>query len=443
MLSLFFGMDNPQHYASVEEAGTNHALPDETKALQVPNPLLKEERLYQDGKLLCKKGKYIEAVDLLEEAICLDHGPSHALLANMLIEGRPGFPKNRERAHELAFTGADLGCVHCCGVLAQCLVFGYGTSKKVEKGLALAKKSAEAGSFFGLYVLGFLEEDYSKSWGILMSAYTLGSVDASFRLGQIYENGYTFSDGSRFPKSYENAFPHYSRAAEQGHITAMMIVACWCEVGRGTNVDVQRALSLLREIASGSDKYYCDVHDKIVELSYNLDEIKAFTMMKNPVKDVAYCFDKHRNPIVRLNAIALYEILADKGHCNSQVWLAEDARKKKEFSRVAEYLMRAVEQGHTDSMCKLGDLVLHGTGVAKDPREAARLYQVAAEKGHQQAQLNLSYVLGEGIGVVQDKQEAKRWLVVCAEQGNSQAKFILKGIEESNQKAANKLQKKK
>jgi TPR repeat protein len=335
-----------------------------------------------------------------------------------------------------------LGCEHSKGVLAQCHVFGLGISKDRHKGLALATKSAEAGSCFGQFVVGFLAEDFWKRWDFLTKASASGSAEALYWLGRTNEEGHTFPDGSHRSKDMKMAFSYYSRAADKGHIDAMMIVADWCKLGKGTNIDIQRTLFLLQEIASGLDKYYYDVHGKILNLSSNFEEIRAIIMMMDPCKDVVYCFDKCNNQIVRLNDVALYQILADKGHGPSQVWLAEDARKKKNFSRVAEYLRLAADQGHADSMCKLADLLLHGTGVAKDQCEAARLYQVAAEKGHQQAQLNLSNVLGEGIGVAPDQQERKRWLVACAKQGNLQAKFILACIEESLLKTA-KLNKKK
>jgi TPR repeat protein len=262
-------------------------------------------------------------------------------------------------------------------------------------------------------------------------ASTNESVDTLYGLGLMCEVGnLTFSDGSHCYRDLSAAFSYFSRAAKKGHIIAMLIVANWCEQGKGcAKVDIPRALSLLREIASRLNGYYPDVHDKIVELSDDIEEIKAIFILMNPVNDVAYCLEKHVNPVVRQNKVILYEILADKGHRNSQVWIANDALKRKDSPRAAEYLRLAAEQGHTDSICKLADLILHGSGVAKDPCEAVRLYREAAEKGHQQAQLNLCYVLGEGIGVQRDEEERRKWLVACAEKGNRQAIFVLKCIE--------------
>jgi TPR repeat protein len=403
------------------------------------------ERYFQEGMNLKKYGFYDKAVVRFQSAIDLGHNHSRAQLASMLNEGRPGLPKDKKRAHELASTGANLGCVHCKGWLAYGLVFVHDHEVR-QIGMILAEKSAEAGSCFGQFVVGvyFLRNKNSLAKDYLMRASTNGSVEALYKLGLMYEEGnLTFSDGSHCYRDLSTAFSYFSEAAEKGHITAMLIVANWCENGKGcAKVDIPRALSLLRKIAGGLNRYYPDVHGKIVELSPDIEEIKAIFIFMNPVNDVVYCLEKRNNPVVRQNTVVLYQILAGKGHRNSQVWIAEDALKRKDYSRAAEYLRLAAEQKHTDSICKLADLILHGSGVAKDPCEAVRLYRVAAEKGHQQAQLNLSYVLGEGIGVQRDEEERIKWLVACAEQGNDQAKFVLECIEEQKQKTAKKLQKK-
>ncbi len=362
------------------------SLPKEQTASNEDKQPSQAEIYHEQGMLLVDCGFYNKAAVKFLSAIELGHNLSRAQLASMLYEGRPGLDKDRKRAHELASTGANLGCVHCKGWLAHDLVLGL-DHEVCQIGLVLAMESAEARSCFGQFSLGlyFLREKDSKAMIYLRQASISGCVDASYRLGRLHEEGnLTFSDDWHLYRDLETAFAYYSRAAEKGHITSMIIVARWYEQGKGgANVDISRALSLLREIANGCDKYDVDVHGKIVKLSFDYKEIEAMIMLMEPAAHVAYCFEKQDNPIVRQNAVLLYQILADKGHNNSQVWLAEDALKKKEFARAAEYLRQAAEQGHADSICKLADLILHGSGVAKDPCEAARLYRVAAEKGHQ------------------------------------------------------------
>jgi hypothetical protein len=64
----------------------------------------------------------------------------------MLIDGRQDVPKDKKRALELAAAGAGMGCTHSKGALGRCIVIGAGVAKDVAKGLALARKSAAAGS---------------------------------------------------------------------------------------------------------------------------------------------------------------------------------------------------------------------------------------------------------------------------------------------------------
>jgi TPR repeat protein len=62
-------------------------------------------------------------------------------------------------------------------------------------------------------------------------------------------------------------------------------------------------------------------------------------------------------------------------------------------------------------------------GLAKDDREAARLYKLAADRGFPQAQNNLGvfYENGRG-GLAKDEREAARLFRLSAEQGNELAK---------------------
>jgi TPR repeat protein len=59
--------------------------------------------------------------------------------------------------------------------------------------------------------------------------------------------------------------------------------------------------------------------------------------------------------------------------------------------------------------------------VAKDQREAARLYRLAAEKGNVWAQVHLGEMYESGLGVEEDEREAARLYKLAAEQGDPQA----------------------
>lgn len=51
----------------------------------------------------------------------------------------------------------------------------------------------------------------------------------------------------------------------------------------------------------------------------------------------------------------------------------------------------------------------NGTGVAKNEREAVRLYRIAADQGNATAQKHLGTCYQRGVGVLKDDREAVHW----------------------------------
>lgn len=64
-----------------------------------------------------------------------------------------------------------------------------------------------------------------------------------------------------------------------------------------------------------------------------------------------------------------------------------------------------------------------GTGVSKNPKEAAKWYLKAAEAGEPNAQRNLAGMYGSGRGVKKDNKLAKKWFLLAAEAGDAQAQY--------------------
>ena len=112
----------------------------------------------------------------------------YAMRATVLLEGREGVSKNLEKAFALASFGAEFGCPHCKGVLARCFFAGYGCQLDLAKAERLAQKSADAGSRYGLYVLGYLA--YEKGRKVAAKIYwqkaaELGMAVAQFNLASL------------------------------------------------------------------------------------------------------------------------------------------------------------------------------------------------------------------------------------------------------------------
>jgi TPR repeat protein len=71
--------------------------------------------------------------------------------------------------------------------------------------------------------------------------------------------------------------------------------------------------------------------------------------------------------------------------------------------------------GDPNAQYSLARLYLEGTGVAPDPRQAARWLNLAAEKGHHQAQALLGHLLVSGEGIPRQRPLGLMWLTLARE----------------------------
>ena len=112
------------------------------------------EGMFEEGQRLYGEQRYSEAAERWGRAALLQHGPSHARMSSLLIEGRPGVDVDHQRSFAFASAGVALGCAHSKGALGDCYLHGIGIAKDEARGLALGRESAAAGSCFGQFVVG-------------------------------------------------------------------------------------------------------------------------------------------------------------------------------------------------------------------------------------------------------------------------------------------------
>ena len=193
---------------------------------------------FQEGQRLYREQRFGMASQLWGQAAVLNHGPSHAFLSEMLIDGlldtrqwseiiderirylNKGSPVSRQ-AFALASAGAALGCAHSKGALARCLISGFGTiSSRGSLGLGFSSKelamySAQSGSCIGQYVVGLAckmigRKAEAVEW--LHRAAEQGHASAQFDLSIMYSLG----DG--VAKDKAKAKKWKEKAGAQGHI---------------------------------------------------------------------------------------------------------------------------------------------------------------------------------------------------------------------------------
>jgi TPR repeat protein len=200
--------------------------------------------LFQEGQRLYGEQRFSEAAERWGRAALQQHGPSHAHLSDMLIDGRPGVSVDLKRGFELAAAGAALGCAHSKGALGRCYAAGYGVAADKVRGLALGRESEAAGSCFGQYAVGAcydfgfggVAQDYAETARLYRLAAAQGHAVAQFNLGTM------FDQGQGVAQDYAEALRLYRLAAEQGHAGAQTNLGFMFEKGRGVAQDSAEAV---------------------------------------------------------------------------------------------------------------------------------------------------------------------------------------------------------
>ncbi len=175
------------------------------------------EAVFQEGQQLYGEQRFSDAAERWGRAALQQHGPSHAHLSDMLIEGRAGVAQDWDRGFELASAGAALGCAHNKSALGLYYVGGFGIALDKERGLALGIESEAADSCFGQFVVGLchyrgdgVARDYAEAVQLYRLAADQGHAYAQYRLG------YMFTQGQGVAKDRAEAIRWFRLAAAQG-----------------------------------------------------------------------------------------------------------------------------------------------------------------------------------------------------------------------------------
>lgn len=138
------------------------------------------------------------------------------------------------------------------------------------------------------------------------------------------------------------------------------------------------------------------------------DDLKAFEYFSKVADEAGEeASDPANAPVLSSAFVALgaYYLDGIKG-----TYVARNSERAFEMFRyAASYL------GDANAQYSLARLYLEGTGVAQDPRQAARWLNLAAEKGHLQSQALLGHLLMTGQGVPAERAKGLMWLSLARE----------------------------
>ncbi|MEN8142344.1 MAG: hypothetical protein ABFQ82_01950, partial [Thermodesulfobacteriota bacterium] len=145
-------------------------------------------------------------------------------------------------------------------------------------------------------------------------------------------------------------------------------------------------------------------------------------------------------------AFKWYSKAADQGYTEAMArvgeMLAAGDGVKVDLDKAVKMLGAAADKGHIGAMYSLGNMYAVGKGVARDPNKSAELWASAAEKGHVKARMKLKNQAG-GIDPESIDKASLEWVVKTAEGGDVKAQYSLgavyrkggKGIPQNRTKA--------
>lgn len=93
--------------------------------------------------------------------------------------------------------------------------------------------------------------------------------------------------------------------------------------------------------------------------------------------------------------------------------------------QAAIWYEKAVELGHSLSLCSLAELYMTGRGVPGDPQKALELCQIPAQQASVSAQVRWGKFYLKGDESIRDYQAAIRWFEYAAERNNPEARYYL------------------
>jgi TPR repeat protein len=242
---------------------------------------------------------------------------------------------------------------------------------------------------------------------LYLSAARDGLVHAQYMTARFYEQGRGTA------RNEPEAAAWYQAAADQGHAQAQRNLGRMYESGRGVPQDDGKALALYREAAAAGD----------ASAQYKVGQ-----------------FIEHGRgtPADPAAAVPFYRAAAQAGEVDAQLALAglfrsadnnvpeDPTRAAKWYGEAVTQLQAQARRGDLLAVERLADLYLDGTGVPKDAKRAAALYEAAADRGRTGAQVKLARLLQRGQdALAPDPAKAATYFQMAADQGHVGAGYTL------------------
>lgn len=256
-------------------------------------------------------------------------------------------------------------------------------------------------------------EEKDRALKYFIQAGTLGHVEAQCKVGDLYREGYGM------PQNYGLAIEWYTRAAENGSITAKLNLGIMSEEGLGR---------LFKDYNAAHAHYFQAAETENAEAIYRLGRLYHAGMGV---------------PMNLVQARTYYEKAAKQGHILAsynagymyQFGLGDTTTSlfgtpKIDYNKAFIYYMQAAKENHPDALCNVGYLYEKGHGVMLSFEQAFHYYQRGAENGSHQAHQNLGELYLDGKGTSVDLDKAHHHFDIAHKGGIRESQEYINVVEE-------------
>lgn len=292
-------------------------------------------------------------------------------MALKLMMGIGGVQKDEAAAARLYQEAADLGDVSAKYKVGLCYEKGLGVAQDFVRAAQQYRQAADSGCASAMVKLGLLyatrrvdaADPFGRAAALFARAAERGDVAGHYNLGVCY------ATGRGVPPSVRDAVAAFTRAAMQGHPTALLSLAVLASRTR------QPART--QTVAA------------LIQCALNTGDARALIVFAN------MC-------LLRGQAAPAEAARATSPRAAA----AARAEGAENMARAASLLERAAATGNACALCDCGVAHACGWGVPADMRAAAELWRRGAALDDPLALYNLALCYARGRGVPQDVRQA-------------------------------------
>ena len=357
-------------------------------------------------------GDYAEAARLY--GLASDQGYGFAsyklgLFAHYGYLDAPDYARATELYQRAADTGEPLGKYG----LGQMYEYGNGVEQDYAKAAEFYQLAADAKEKMAETALAYLYEqglgvpqDFDKSFALLTDAsgQNWGYAHAALSIHYLFGQGTPVDEAKAFDLAW--------LAQRQGVTYAEGILGYMYQNGLGTVRDLSNAQFHYQDGANGGDQYSAG------QLPVVEAELACQDQAGTPYEPGGVGHGRAYLDIVPDDAIPACEnaVNINPAPVGNRVWLARAYARAERYEDAVPLLEEGVAAGNVLAHTVLGDLLIAGWGIERDPQRAIALYEAVA-KDFGLAQYTLGLLYAEGHEVPQDRDEALRWLRLAESYG--------------------------